>query len=81
MWSSAMIKSRAELNAEIDELAAWLPSMLNETDESCQMSEFAGRAEPIEDQAGPDDDAHVHDRLQRLLVDHCMVSADEGPCA
>ena len=76
-----MIKSRAELDAEIDELATWLPSMLDETDESCQMSEFAGRAESIEDQAGPDDTAHVHDRLQRLLVDNCMVPADEGPCA
>ena len=22
----------------------------------------------------------VHERLQRLLVEHCLVPSDEGPC-
>lgn len=76
-----MIKSRTELDADIDELEAWLPSMLDETDEVCQMDAFAGRAEVIEDHAGPDDTSHVHERLQQLLVAHCLIPSDEGPCA
>ena len=55
--------------------------MLAETDEASQMDAFAGRAELIEDQAGPDDAAHVRERLQRILVEHCLIPADEGPCA
>ena len=75
-----MIKSRAELDAELDALEAWMPTMLEETDEVCQMSAFAGRADIIEDHAGPDDTAHVHERLQRILVTHCLIPSDEGPC-
>lgn len=75
-----MIKSRSELDADLDALAAWMPAMLAETDEASQIDAFAGRAELIEDQAGPDDSAHVHDRLQQLLVEHCLVPSDEGPC-
>ena len=75
------MKDRAELDEEIDALAAWIPEMLAETDGASQMDAFAGRAELIEDQAGPDDAAHVRDRLQRILVENCMVPAEEGPCA
>ena len=76
-----MIKSRAELDADIDELEGWLPSMLDETDEVCQMDAFAGRAEVIENHAVPDDTLHVHGRLQQLLIVHCLIPSDEGPCA
>ena len=76
-----MLKTRAELDTEIDDLALWVPTMLAETDEASQMDAFAGRAELIEDQAGPNDAAHVRDRLQRILVQNCMVPAEEGPCA
>ena len=76
-----MVKTRPELDAELEELAAWVPTMLEETEDWAQMDAFAGRAELIEEAAGPDDTAHVHDRLQRILVDNCMVPADEGPCA
>lgn len=75
------MKDRAELDEEIDALAAWLPAMLAETDEASQMDAFAGRAQLIEDQSAPDDAAHVRERLQRILVQHCLVPADEGPCA
>jgi len=75
------MKDRAQLDEEIDDLAAWLPAMLAETAETDQMDAFAGRAELIEDQAGPEDAAHVRERLQRLLVEHCLIPADEGPCA
>lgn len=76
-----MTKGRIELDAEIDALAAWVPSMLEQTEDWAQMDAFAGRAELIEGAAGPDDTAYVHDRLQRILVENCMVPADEGPCA
>lgn len=75
------MKSRVELDQDLDELAAWVPAMLTETDEGSQMDAFAGRADVITDAAGPDDTAYVHDRLQRILSDNCMVPSDEGPCA
>lgn len=74
------MKGREQLDEEIDALADWMPTMLAETDESSQMDAFAGRAELIDDQAGPDDAAHVRERLQRTLVEHCLIPADEGPC-
>lgn len=75
------MKDRAELDEEIDALASWMPEMLAETQGVSQMDAFAGRAELIQDQAGPDDASHVSERLQRLLVEHCLIPADEGPCA
>lgn len=75
------MKDRAMLDEEIDALAAWMPEMLEETDAVFQIEAFAGRADLIEDQAGPDDKAHVHERLQSILVEHCLVPTDEGPCA
>jgi hypothetical protein len=75
-----MSKPRAELDFALDELAAWVPTMLSETDEASQMDAFACRADLIRDAAGPDDVAYITDRLQRILVDNCMVPADESPC-
>lgn len=75
------MKDRATLDEEIDALAAWMPEMLAATDEVSQMDAFASRAELIEDQAGPDDASHVSERLQQILVEHCLIPADEGSCA
>ena len=75
------MKDRAALDEELKKLAEWVPTMLAETEDWAQMDAFAGRAEVIQEAAGPDDTAYVHDRLQRILVDNCMVPADEGPCA
>lgn len=74
-------KTRAALDLELDKLAAWVPAMLDSTAESDQMDAFAGMAELVEGAAAPEDLAHVHDRLQRILSDNCMVPTDEGPCA
>ena len=63
-----MAKTRTELDAELDELAAWMPAMLAETADTDQIDAFAGRAGPIEAAAGPDDTRHVHERLQHLLA-------------
>jgi hypothetical protein len=76
-----MTKSRVELDADVDALAAWIPAMLEATDEASQIDAFAGYAELIEDQVGPDDTTHVRDRLQQLLVHHCLTPTVEGPCA
>lgn len=83
-WSApeeSTMKTREELDRELDALAAWVPGMLAETDEASQMEAFAGVADEISEHAGPDDQAHVWGRLQQILADNCMVPADEGPCA
>ena len=74
-------KSRKKLDKELEAMALWMPTMIAETGETDQIDAFAGRAEMIEAKAGPDDLAYVCDRLQKLLVEHCLVPADEGPCA
>lgn len=76
-----MPMSRTELDKALADLAAWVPGMLAATDESSQMDAFAGRADLIADGAWPDDTAYLHDRLQRILSDNCMVPSDEGSCA
>lgn len=76
-----MAKSRIELDAAIEELAAWVPAMLSETDEVSQMHAFAGRADLISQQAAPEDQCYLWSRLQAILKDHCLIPADEGPCA
>ena len=55
--------------------------MLAETEETDQIDAFAGRAGLIEYEAGPDDASYVHERLQQLLVEYCLLPTDEGPCA
>lgn len=75
------MKIREELDRDLDALAAWVPGMLADTDEASQMEAFAGVADEISEHAGPDDQAHVWGRLQKILADNCMVPADEGPCA
>jgi hypothetical protein len=75
------MKPRAELDAELDALAEWVPVMLAETDDVSQMDAFASRADLIYEAAPVGADRmHVRNRLQRILVDNCMVPADEGPC-
>ena len=74
-------KSRANLDIELEKFAAWVPTMLATTAETDQIDAFAGQAEMIEAAASPADLPHVHDALQRILSDNCMVPTDEGPCA
>ncbi len=74
-------KSRADLNIELNRLAAWVPNMLATTSETDQMNAFAGRAELIESAAARIDRVHVQGTLQRILSANCMVPTDEGPCA
>ena len=75
------MKDRAAIDRELEAIAAWVPAMLAETDEADQMDAFAGRAEALVEAAGAEDASYIHERLQRILVENCMVPADEGPCA
>lgn len=74
-------KSRAELDAELDELEQWMPTMLAETDEASQMDAFAGRAELIEEATAPIDREHVWNRLQCILRDAGLIPGDDEPCS
>jgi len=75
-----MTQSRTQLEAQLNALAAWVPTMLAETDEASQMDAFASRADLISKGAPPEYRAYAWSRLQRILVDNCMVPADESPC-
>jgi len=55
--------------------------MQESTAEADQSDAFAGMAGRIEARADPADLDQVHDRMQRILSDNCMVPSDEGPCA
>lgn len=74
-------KSRLALDIELDKLAAWVPLMLESTADAEQMDVFTGMVKLVEATADSLDLAHVHDRVQRILSDNCMVPSDEGPCA
>lgn len=76
-----MYKTRKQLDEAIDELATWMPTMLAETDAISQMDAFSGRADLITEAASADDQQYVWNRLQRLLVEHCLIPAEEGPCS
>lgn len=65
-----MAKTRTELDAELNAFAVWMPAMLAETEHTDQLDAFAGRAELA---AWPGDGRHVHERLQRLLVERCLI--------
>ena len=74
-------KSRLALDIELDKLAAWVPLMLESTADAEQMDVFTGMVKLVEASADATDIPHVHDRVQRILSDNCMVPSDEGPCA
>ena len=74
-------KSRRELDIELDKLAAWVPLMLESTADSEQMDVFTGMVKLVEATSNASDLPYVHDRVQRILSDNCMVPSDEGPCA
>lgn len=61
------MKSRTELDRQLDELAEKLPAM-TALDDAEFWPEFAGLADDIADNAGPDDYDHVHQRLDAMLV-------------
>lgn len=76
-----MKKNRAELDAELDRLAAGMPAMLERTQESDQMEAFAGLADEIRESAGSEDSSHVWSRLQCILRENGLIPGDDEPCS
>lgn len=76
-----MPKTRAELDAALDALEKALPAMLEQTVPEDWMEAFAGEAEPIREAAGPEDLAHVSNRLQCILRDAGLIPGDDEPCS
>lgn len=72
--------TRSALDAELDALAAWVPTMLAETDEHCQMDAFAGHADEIEARTAHEDHDHFWSRVQCILRDHGLVPGDGEAC-
>lgn len=75
------MKTLAELDKELDELAAWVPGMLEETDVDWQLEAFAGRADPINDATPAEHHDHVWSRIQCILRDNGLIPGDEEPCS
>ena len=79
-----MSKSRAQLDALLAGLEAAMPALLarQAEDGDFDFNEFAGRADIIEDGAGPADLAYVKGRIQCLLGSAGVIpSENEGePC-
>ena len=69
-----MPKSRAELDKELDALAAWVPTMVKETQDDWHLEAFAAMAGPINDATSAEDHDHVWGRIQKILSD-CWTAA------
>jgi hypothetical protein len=72
---------RPDLDAALDALEQRLPGILENTRPEDWLEAFAGEADPIRDAAGPDDLAHVDDRLQCILRNAGVIPGDEEPCS
>lgn len=75
-----MKQTRQQLDARIDALAADTQRLATEDPDGDLIGAFAGVAEEIEADAGPDDTAHVWSRLQCILRDNGLIPGDEEPC-
>ncbi len=76
-----MPKTRADLDAALEDLERRLPAMLEGTRPEDWLEAFAGEADPIRDAAGPEDLVHVDNRLQCILRDAGLVPGDDEPCS
>lgn len=74
-------KTRPELDTELAELEAWMPTMQAETEDDWQLEAFAGRADEILDATAAADHEHVWSRLQCILRDAGLIPGDDEPCS
>jgi hypothetical protein len=70
------MKTRAELDAELEALEARLATFIAVLDESEVSEAFAGEAEAIEEAAGPEDAEHVRARLDCMLASQGLIPGD-----
>ena len=75
-----MKQTREELDARINALAIATADMITNNPDGDLMGAFAGVAEEIEEDAGPDDRAHVWSKLQCILRDNGLIPGDDEPC-
>lgn len=75
------MKTLTDIDAELDALAAWVPSMILDTDEASQMDAFAGRADLITDDVTPDHRDYVWSRIQCIQRDNGLIPGDGVPCS
>jgi hypothetical protein len=75
------MKTRAELDAALDQLQAKLPAMIAEHDEATIMDAFADAMEAIEKDTAADDAEHLFSRTQCMLRDAGLIPADDEPCS
>lgn len=74
-----MPPTRADLDEMLDELETSLPTIIAENpDDGDFWSEFAGRAEVIEDAAAAADCDHVRGRIDAMLASHGLLPATTG---
>lgn len=73
--------TREELDEQLDELAACVPQMMAETEESSHSDAFAGIADELLERTSAEDRPHVWSRLQCILRDNGLIPGDEEPCA
>lgn len=77
-----MKKPRAELDRELDSLAALMSRCIDEDPDNPHLiDEFAGVADEITAAAGEDDREHVWTRLQCILRDAGLIPGDDEPCS
>jgi hypothetical protein len=74
-----MVKSRAELDAMLEDLEKYLQDIDKEADEERFVELFAARAYQIESSAGPAYIYHVRGRIDSMLNSRRMIAAiNEG---
>lgn len=73
------MKSRTQLDAELDQLAAMLPPWLQHLRHEAQFwPQFNALAKSILNEAGEEDFRHVQERLDLMLKRHACVLSDKS---
>ncbi|RDZ27229.1 hypothetical protein [Lysobacter silvisoli] len=70
--------SRERLEAELTALEAQLPQIEDGSDRHDVLAAFARVANPVLDQAAPEDYAYAVDRVQAMLAARGLVLEDDG---
>ena len=76
------MKTRAEIDAELDRLERRLPELVQECPPDEVLEAFAAEAEPLTEQAPAEHHAHITGRINCLLASAGLISGEtEGePC-
>ncbi len=75
------MKTLAEVDKALDDLEAWVLTMLAETSDDSQMEAFAAIANDISDAVPAEHHAHAWSRIQCILRDNGLIPGDDEPCS